>query len=175
MSDTSDDAPETTRTTPPSDPISLELLDEEGEVAADYIEEFLDICDVDGDIDIDVRNERVYIAVRAAEDSNLSTLSRPETVTALQELTRLAVQNVTGEFSRLILDIGGSRSAREKELREIVAAAIARIEAGARGAALPSMSSYDRKLVHNFVAERGYSSESEGEGRDRHTVVRPGS
>jgi spoIIIJ-associated protein len=163
----------TTETSSAPDVLPTEVLDEEGEVAADYIEEFLDICDLDGDIDIDVRNGRVYIAVRAAEDSNLRALSSPETVTALQELTRLAAQNATGEFSRLILDVGGSRAAREAELGELVDAAVARIEAGARNAALPSMSSYERKLVHDLVAERGYVSESEGEGRERHTVVRP--
>ncbi len=163
----------TTEAGSPPDVLPAERIDEEGEVAADYIEEFLDICDLDGDIDIDVRNDRVYIAVRAAEDSNLRALSSPETVTALQELTRLAVQNVTGECSRLILDVGGSRAAREAELGELVDAAVARIDAGARDAALPSMSSYERKLVHDLVAERGYISESEGEGRERHTVVRP--
>lgn len=174
MSDTTDQTEEmTAETGSPSEMLPGSLLDEEGETAADYIEEFLDICDLDGDIDIDVRNDRVYISVSAAEESNLSILSGSETVSALQELTRLAVQNTTGEFSRLILDIGDSRAARQVELGELVDAAVARIVAGSRDASLPAMSSYDRKLVHDLVAERGYVSESEGEGRDRHTVVRP--
>ena len=103
---------------------------------------------------------------------SLRPLANPDTVAALQDLTRIAVQARTGEFSRLILDIGGSRDARAGELAAIVNAAVARIEAGAASAALPSMSSYERKLVHDLVAERGYHSESEGEGRDRHTVIR---
>lgn len=146
-------------------------LEHEGDIAADYIEEFLDICDLDGDIDIDARNGRAYLSVNAAEGANLRVLSKPETVTALQELTRLAVQNKTGSFSRLILDIGGSREAREAELADLVGRAIERIEAGSAAAALPPMSSYERKLVHDIASSRGYSSESEGEGRDRHTVI----
>lgn len=154
------------------DDLTVDELEHEGDVAADYIEELLDICDLDGDIDIDARNGRSYIAVTAGDSSaNLRVLSKPDVVNALQELTRLAVQNKTGSFSRLILDIGGSREARQAELTELVGSAIARIEAGASSAALPPMSSYERKLVHDIVAERGFTSNSHGEGRDRHTVI----
>ncbi|MFM9877098.1 MAG: protein jag [Rhodoglobus sp.] len=146
-------------------------LEQEGDIAADYIEELLDITDLDGDIEIDARGGRAYLSVTSSEDTNLRLLSRPETVTALQELTRIAVQTKTGSFSRLILDVGGSREARAFELALLVDKAIERIEAGAVSAALPPMSSYERKLVHDIVSDRGFSSESEGEGRDRHTVI----
>ncbi|KQR51103.1 DNA-binding protein [Leifsonia sp. Leaf336] len=158
-------------TTEESAPASGSDLDREGDIAADYIEELLDIADIDGDIDIDTRNGRAYISVNAEAGTNLHLLSKPDTVTALQELTRLAVQNQTGEFSRLILDIAGSRDARQAELATLVDRAIARIEEGAAEAALPSMSSYERKVVHDIVSERGYVSNSRGEGRDRHTVI----
>ncbi|WP_085367443.1 R3H domain-containing nucleic acid-binding protein [Leifsonia sp. NCR5] len=150
---------------------TADQLDQEGDIAADYIEELLDIADIDGDIDIDARNGRSYISVNADENANLRLLSKPDTVTALQELTRLAVQNKTGSFSRLILDIAGSRDARQAELATLVERAIARIEEGAEQAALPAMSSYERKLVHDIVSERGFVSNSQGEGRDRHTVI----
>ncbi|MDY0914687.1 spoIIIJ-associated protein [Rathayibacter sp. PhB93] len=153
---------------------TLSQLEEEGDVAADYIEEFLDICDLDGDIDIEVRNGRAYLSVTASGDTNLRVLSRPDAVQALQELTRLAVQTKTGGFSRLILDIGGSRDAREAELAQLVDRAIERIEEGATSASLPPMSSYERKLVHDMVGERGFVSESRGEARERHTVITRG-
>ncbi|AAT90135.1 conserved hypothetical protein [Leifsonia xyli subsp. xyli str. CTCB07] len=146
-------------------------LDREGDIAADYIEEILDIADIDGDIDIDTRNGRVYISVNAEAGTNLQLLAMPDTVSALQELTRLAVQNNTGEFSRLILDIAGSRDARQAELAQLVEHAIVRLQEGAPEAALPPMSSYKRKLVHDIVSARGYVSTSQGEGRDRHTVI----
>jgi spoIIIJ-associated protein len=150
---------------------SVTQLEEEGEIAADYIEELLDITDLDGDIDIDARDGRAYLSVNSSQDSNLRLLSKPDTVNALQELTRIAVQAKTGVFSRLILDVGGSRQARESELAALVDRAVDRIEGGAESAALPSMSSYERKLVHDLVATRGFVSESEGEGSDRHTVI----
>jgi spoIIIJ-associated protein len=151
-----------------------EDLVEEGDLAADYIEELLDIADIDGDIDIDARAGRAYVSVTATGDANLGQLSKPDTVSALQELTRLAVQNRTGRFSRLILDVAGSRDARAAELASLVDHAVTRIEGGAATASLPPMSSYERKIVHDLVAERGFTSESEGEGRDRHTVISRG-
>lgn len=147
-------------------------LEEEGDVAADFLEELLDIADIDGDLSLDVRSGRAYVSVEADEDGSLSLLSDPDTVQALQELTRLAVQNRTGRFSRLILDIGGSRDARRAQLERLVDRAVARIDEGASQASLPAMSSYERKLVHDIVADRGFTSESFGEGADRHTVIR---
>ncbi len=150
---------------------SARQLEEEGDVAADYIEELLDITDLDGDIDIDARDGRAYISVNSGELSSLRVLARPDTVNALQELTRLAVQAKTGSFSRLILDVGGSRQARAAELTVLVEKAIEKIEQGSASADLPPMSSYERKLVHDIVADRQYSSQSEGEGPSRHTVI----
>jgi Predicted RNA-binding protein len=163
-----------TDTAAPDADQSAANIEDEGDLAADYIEELLDICDLDGDIDIESRNGRVYISVSADNDADLRVLSKPDVVNALQELTRLAVQNKTGDFSRLILDIGGSRAARQAELAVLVDRAIARVDEGAAQAELPPMSSYERKLVHDLVAERGYVSNSHGEGSDRHTVVTRG-
>lgn len=151
---------------------SVEQLEEEGDVAADFLEGLLDIVDVDGDLTLDVHNGRAYVSVEADDDASLRVLSDPDTVQAVQELTRLAVQNRTGRMSRLILDIGGSRDARKRELAQLVDRAVRRLDEGASQASLPAMSSYERKLVHDIVAERGFASESYGEGAARHTVIR---
>ncbi|KQZ07288.1 DNA-binding protein [Microbacterium sp. MEC084] len=148
-------------------------LEAEGDIAADYVEGLLDIADIDGDLTLDVKQGRAYVSVES-DDESLSVLSHPDTVQALQELTRLAVQAKTGRFSRLILDIGGSRDARRRQLEKLVDAAVARLDEGASQASLPAMSSYERKLVHDIVSERGLTSESYGEGADRHTVIRRG-
>ena len=146
---------------------------DEGDVAADYLEELLDIADLDGDIEIELANGRTYVSVKSEDSDDLEALSKADVVQALQELTRLAVSQKTGEFSRLILDIDGSRDERQKELERLVDRAVEKIADGAKSAALPPMSSYERKLVHDLVSERGYRSESHGEGPDRHTVISP--
>ncbi|HIY64814.1 MAG TPA: DNA-binding protein [Candidatus Agrococcus pullicola] len=145
---------------------------DEGDIGADYIETLLDIADMDGDIDIDESERRTTLIVGEPGDESLAPLSDPDTVAALQELTRLSVQAKTGEFSRVVLDVAGSRDARARELEEMVDRAVASIEGGSDAVPLEPMSSYERKIVHDIVSARGYRSESEGEGRDRHTVVK---
>lgn len=146
-------------------------LEQEGEIAADFIEEFLDTADLDGDLDIEFRQDRVYISVTSEGDSNIGKVSDPETVDALQELTRLAVQAKTGQPSRLILDIGGSREAKNEQLKKLVERTIAKFEDSDKPQHLKPMTSYDRKLVHDMVSEAGFVSESEGQGKDRHIVI----
>ena len=157
-------------------PATDDQLEQEGDVAADFLEGLLDIADIDGDLTLDVRGGRAYVSVEqdGEGDGSLSLLSDPDTVQALQELTRIAVQSKTGRFSRLILDVGGSRETRQQQLEKLVDRAIARLDDGASQASLPAMSSYERKLVHDIVADRGLVSESYGEGSDRHTVIRRG-
>ena len=151
----------------------VKALEAEGDIAADYLEEFLDIFDLEGDIDIDVRQGRAYLEISAEEDSNLRLISEPETVEALQELTRLAVQVKTNSFSRLILDVGGSRQKRVDDITRIVNRIIDKVKDLGEAVPMKPMSSYERKIVHDIVADAGLTSESEGEGKDRHIVVKP--
>lgn len=173
-SDTDGDSAESaaiSENTAPHDSGEVEDRDE-ADIAGDYLEDLLDIADIDGDLDIEDGNGRILIRVTSSPEGNLKKLSDPSTVDALQHLTRLAVQAEGGEYSRLILDIGGSRDARQHELEQLVLTAKERIDAGAASAALPPMSSYERKLVHDLAAEQGLSSESEGEGRGRYPVLK---
>ena len=151
---------------------SIKDLEEEGEVAADYLEELLDIFDLDGDINIDVRQGRAYLEVTADEESNLRLVSHPDTVEALQELTRIAVQTKTQSFSRLIIDIAGSRQVRLDALTKLVNKAIDKVKDTNAAVALKPMSSYDRKISHDLIAEAGLVSQSEGEGKERHIVAK---
>jgi spoIIIJ-associated protein len=151
---------------------SIKALEEEGDIAADYLEELLDIYDLDGDIEIDVRQGRAYLEVSASGESNLKLISDPETVEALQELTRLAVQVKTNSFSRLILDVGGSRQTRVNDLTRIVNKLVAKVKDTGEAIPMKPMSSYERKIVHDLVSEAGLTSESEGEGKERHIVIK---
>lgn len=152
---------------------SIKDLEDEGEVAADYLEELLDIFDLDGDINIDVRQGRAYLEVTADEESNLRLVSHPDTVEALQELTRIAVQTKTQSFSRLILDIAGSRQVRLDALTKVVNKVIDKVKETNTSVAMKAMSSYERKIAHDLIAESGLISQSEGEGKERHIVAKP--
>ena len=152
-------------------------LEEEGEIAADYLEEFLDIADLDGDIDIDVDHGRAAVAIVAEDGADERALRRlvggdGAVLDALQELTRLAVQTKTGERSRLMLDIAGFRAARRAELLAVAKEAIAQVNATGEPVTLEPMNPFERKVVHDAVAEAGLVSDSEGVEPERRVVIR---
>ena len=151
-------------------------LEEEGEVAADYLEELLDIADLDGDIDIDVENGRASVAIvgEGGADRSLRRLvgTHGDVLEALQELTRLAVQASTGERSRLMLDIAGFRQARRKAVSESAARACQEVQRTGEAVRLEPMTAFERKIVHDVVAAAGLDSESEGVDPDRRVVIR---
>jgi spoIIIJ-associated protein len=156
---------------------SVRDLEEEGEVAADYLEELLDIIDIDGDIDIDVENGRASLAILAegGSDRTLRRLvgSSGEVLEALQELTRLAVQASTGERSRLMLDVAGHRAGRRKLVSEKARVACEEVRAHGEPVSMDPMSAFERKIVHDVVADAGLQSESDGVEPNRHVVVLP--
>ncbi|MCP3425520.1 KH domain-containing protein [Rothia sp. AR01] len=151
--------------------------EDESEIAADYLEELLDIADLDGDIDIEIRQNRTYLSVVAEGDAEeeLSLLvgRHGEVLDALQELVRLAVLAATGHRSRLILDVAGHREQREGELKVLAEKALESVRTTGEPYHLKPLGSYERKMVHDIVAEHGMHSASEGEGSRRHIVVSP--
>lgn len=158
---------------------NLRRLEEEGEVAADYLEELLDIADLDGDIDIDVENGRASVAIVAEDgaERDLRRLvgSQGEVLEALQDLARLAVQARTGERSRLMLDVAGHRAQRRRSLEDLAARACQEVSRSGEAVRLEPMSAFERKVVHDVVAEAGLVSESEGEDPGRRVLIHPAS
>jgi spoIIIJ-associated protein len=149
-----------------------ELLENEGDIAADYLEELLDIADLDGDLDMDVEGDRASVSIVGGELSLLVGRDG-EVLEALQELTRLAVYRETGERSRLMLDIGGHRADKRTRLERLAEETVAAVKASGEKVALKPMSPFERKVVHDAVAAAGLSSESEGEEPRRYVVVLP--
>jgi spoIIIJ-associated protein len=152
----------------------LSSLEEEGDIAADYIEGLLDIADLDGDIDMDVEGDRAVVSVVGATLDELVG-DDGEVLEALQELTRLAVHRKTGVRARLMLDVGGFRARRRSELAELGRSVAAEVERTGEPKKLRAMSPFERKIIHDAVAVAGLRSESEGEEPNRRVVVFPAS
>lgn len=151
---------------------AVERLEREGDIAADYLEELLDIADLDGDIDMDVEGDRASVSI-VGDDVSLLIGRGGEVLDALQDLTRLAVLRETGERSRLMLDIGGFRAARRAELVQLAERAVEAVKESGEPEALGAMNPFERKVIHDAVAAAGLSSESEGVEPKRFVVVRP--
>jgi spoIIIJ-associated protein len=151
---------------------SVAELELEGEIAADYIEGLLDVADLDGDIDMDVEGDRAVVSVVGATLTELVG-RRGEVLEALQELTRLAVHQRTGNRTRMMLDVGGYRQRRRLELAEAGQEAAEEVRRTGEPKKLWPMNPFERKIVHDAVAAAGLRSESEGEEPDRRVVVLP--
>jgi spoIIIJ-associated protein len=154
------------------EPSWVERLEHEGDIAADYLEELLEIADLDGDLDMDVEGDRATVSIVGAELPQLIG-EHGEVLDALQELARLAVYRETGERSRLMLDISGHRANRRRSLESLAAEVVARVQESGERESLKPMSPFERKVVHDAVAAAGLRSESEGEEPRRYVVVLP--
>lgn len=170
--DEDDDADEEEEDEEDGDEADLSSLEEEGEIAADYIEGLLDIADLDGDIDMDVEGDRAVVSVVGATLNELVG-DDGEVLEALQELTRLAVHRKTGTRARLMLDVGGFRAKRRTELAELGRSVAEEVSRTGEPKKLRAMSPFERKIIHDAVALAGLRSESEGEEPNRRVVVFP--
>lgn len=155
----------------------ISQLEEEGDIAADYLEELLDICDLGGDLEIDVENDRASVEV-IAEGDEARDLERlvgkdGKVLESLQELARMAVSQKTGERSRLMLDIAGYRANRKAELTLITEEAIAKTKTSEAPVKLAAMNPFERKVCHDVAAEQGFYSCSEGQAPNRAVVIYP--
>ena len=157
--------------TPRARKANSETLESEAEIAADYLEELLDIADLDGDIDTYIEGDRAHVSVVSGSD----VLVGPNgtVLDALQELARLAVMTETGERSRLMLDVAGFREQRKTELISLAAEAVEEVKSSQEKVPLAPMNPFERKIVHDAVAAAGLTSASEGEEPRRHVVVLP--
>jgi spoIIIJ-associated protein len=162
----------TAETAPPTREKMEDRLVAEGEIAGDYLEELLDLLDFDGDIDLDVEGDRAIVSIDGGEDLTKLVGRKGEVLDALQELTRLAVHQKTGERSRLMLDIARWRRRRRDELAALGEQIARRVlESGEREELTP-MTPFERKIVHDAVAAiDGVRSESEGAEPSRRVVV----
>ena len=147
-------------------------LEQESEIAADYVEGLLDVADLDGDIDMDVEGDRALVSVVGATLQELVG-PRGEVLEALQELTRLAVHRQTGVRTRIMLDVGGYRARRRMELTALGRDAAEDVSRTGVSRRLDPMTPFERKIIHDAVAEAGLRSESEGEEPNRRVVVLP--
>ena len=157
---------------PPKATERLAELENEGDIAADYLEALLDIADLDGDIDMDVEGDRAMVAI-VGDNLNQLVGSNGKVLDALQELTRLAVTQQTGDRSRLMLDVAGFRAARRQQLTDLGSEACAQAKDEGQSVKLSPMTPFERKIVHDAVAAAGLKSESEGDEPNRFVVVIP--
>jgi spoIIIJ-associated protein len=151
----------------------LNQLDEEADLAADFVEGLLDRLDLPGDIEIEITEEQALLNLEDV-GSGLLIGRRGATLDALQELVRCAVQRQTERRSRVRIDVEGYRARHVEKLRDRCREVIAQVRETGESIRLEPMDAYERKLMHDLVAKSGgVTSSSEGAEPKRRVVIHP--
>lgn len=152
---------------------TVDQLNEEADIAADYLEGLLDIADYEGDIEMGVCNNRPMIQIVADDDTDIKHLigREGEVVDALQQLSRLAIQQKTGDRSHLIVDVDGFLKRKRQHLRDIALDAVDEVRETGESVSLKPMNSFERKVIHDTVRDEGLRSRSHGEEPHRYVTV----
>lgn len=151
----------------------MDQLDEEAELAADFVEGLLDRFDLPGDLEIEIHEDQAFVNLQDV-DSGILIGRRGATLEALQELVRSAVQRQTERRAHVRIDVEGYKARQTEKLRDKCREAIAQVRETGEPYRLEPMDSYERKLMHGLVAKTGgVTSASEGHESKRRVVIHP--
>ncbi|MDP8960477.1 MAG: KH domain-containing protein [Actinomycetota bacterium] len=151
--------------------VTVDQLDEEADAAADFLEGLLDAMDLPGDIQIRVHEDHAEVEIVNVGSGRLIG-RRGQTLDAIQELMRCALQRQFERRARVMVDIEGYRSRRLERLLEKAQEAIEAVLAEGEPQRLEPMDAFERKAVHRFVASReGVTSGSRGREPTRRVVI----
>ncbi len=99
---------------------------------------------------------------------------RGRNLASIQFVLSLIVRSQIGEGIRVLLDVNNYRSEQKIRLENMVKALVEKVLSTGKPVSLATMSSYERRICHMALADvEGIVSESEGEGEDRHVVIKP--
>lgn len=158
------------------DPTSDDL-EEQADVAADFLDEMLSRMDIDAIAEPNLHDGHMYVDIvdGPADDMTLLIGHDGQTLEAIQELTRMAVGRRLDQRVRVIVDVDDYRKHHEARLVELARELADRVLETEQEEELPPMNSYERKLVHDAVSGvEGIETESRGIDPERYVVIRQG-
>jgi spoIIIJ-associated protein len=158
------------------EPLEGPELEEQADLAEDFLRGLLEVMGLDAEVDSGYVEGIMYVDVFGADDSDAMGLligRHGQTLDALQEVVRSAVQRTTAERCRVMVDVEDYRKRRRSQLGQRVRSVAAKVRRTGRPERLEPMNPYERKVVHDAVSEvDGVESASEGEDPDRRVVIR---
>lgn len=155
---------------------SMEDLEDQADAAADFLEELLGLMGIDAVAEPTVEGSHMYVDLEGADEDDLALLigRHGQTLDAIQELTRLVVGRRLDDRIRVIVDVEDYRKRRDQRLGSRARDLAQKVVRSGREEELEPMNPYERKLVHDAVAEiSGVESVSRGDEPNRYVVIRP--
>lgn len=97
-----------------------------------------------------------------------------DTISALQLIINLLIYKKQGEWKRLVVNIGDYRQKRAESLEKLANDSAQRVKFSGQPMALFNLNPYERRLIHEFLSrDPAVTTESEGEARNRHLIIKP--
>jgi spoIIIJ-associated protein len=161
---------------PEHDVLEDEDVEEQADAVADFIEELLDRMGIDAIAEPTTHAGHVYVDIVDGPEDDMALLigRHGQTLDAIQELARTAVGRRLDQRIRVLIDVEDYRKRQDDRLMELAREVAERVADSGEEERLDPMNAYERKLVHDAVAEvDGVESVSEGTDPDRFVVVRP--
>ena len=160
------------------DPVSDADLDDQAELAADFLEGLLERMGIVATVEPAMEAGTMYVDVigESPDDEDMGLLigRHGQTLESLQELARAVIGQRLEVRPRVVVDVEDYRKRQLDRLTARVRDTAERVARTGRSEKLEPMNAFLRKIVHDTVAEvSGAESSSEGEGVDRRVVIRP--
>ena len=155
--------------------VDPESLEDQADTAADFLEELLGHMGIDAVAEPNQHGGHMYVDVIGDDEDDMALLigRHGQTLDAIQELTRMVVGRHLDERVRVIVDVEDYRKRREARLEEKARDVAAKVLRTGTEEALEPMNPFERKIVHDAVAEiDGVESSSRGEEPERAVVIR---
>jgi spoIIIJ-associated protein len=122
----------------------------------------------------DKKNEAVRIDIETEEETGLLIGRHGETIEAIQSILGMMLKKKTGDWVRIIVDVGGWREKQEERLRDLATQTAERAKETGEGQPLYNLSPAQRRIIHlTFADDSDIETESVGEDEERYLIIRP--
>lgn len=142
--------------------------------AKKYLEDLLSFFGLNTDVYATSEDEVIELNIPSTHLNGFLIGQRGDTMRSLQFLVSQALRNNEYEFTRVNIDVADYKKQRAERLAEVAQEWITKVKTSGEPYELKPMSPADRRIVHKTASEAGLNTESVGEGRDRHIVLKPG-
>jgi spoIIIJ-associated protein len=148
-------------------------MEESIQFAKKYLEDLLSFFGLNTDVHATADDEIIELQVPSTHLNGFLIGQHGETMRALQFLVGSALRNGGYAISRVNVDIAEYKKAKAERLAEIATEWVEKVKKSKEPMQLKPMNAADRRIVHKLASEAGLETESVGEGRDRHVVLKP--
>ena len=140
--------------------------------AKKYLEDLISFFGVNIDVYATHEDDVIELSIPSTQLNGFLIGQRGETMRALQFMVSNALKNQGYEYSRVNVDVADYKKQRADRLAKTAETWVKQVQETSEPYEVKPMNAADLRVVHKVAADAGLASESVGEGRDRHIILR---